>query len=151
MGIHPQALFQQGKQIASESSVELEIALITKMLGEASGLGEIGLDPTYGDLRIQEIVFARLLELAEKNSLPVAIHSRQSIGRCLELMSTFQLKGGVMFHWFAGTKSDMSVLQGKGIYTSFGPSLLYSKRIQSLICSSDKSLLLARNRLASET
>jgi TatD DNase family protein len=143
VGIHPQVLFQQGKQIATESTVELEIALINKMLAEASGLGEIGLDPIYGDLRIQEIVFTRLLELAEKNSLPVATHSRQSIDRCLEIMSTFELKGGVMFHWFAGTQSDMSVLHGKGMYTSFGPSLLYSKRIQKLICSSDKSLLLA--------
>jgi len=142
VGIHPQVLFSGGRTIATYSSIELELNSISKMIDDASGVGEVGLDPTYGELGIQEFVFLKMLELAEKNDLPVAIHSRESVERCLDLISSFSLRR-IMFHWFAGTESQMATLHGKGIYTSFGPPVLYSKRIQSLVSLGHKDLLLA--------
>lgn len=114
---------------------------------DIKGIGEIGLDPTYAldnhlnDFNSQKTVFNRMLEIAEKNSIPVSIHSRRSIQDVLEIISSYNLKNAV-FHWFDGSKKFLRKINELGYYVSFGPYLLYSEDKKILLKECDLSLLL---------
>ncbi len=143
VGIHPQILNQNIKA-EKEEYWEPKLRRIANLLQEASGLGEIGLDPKYGRTDMQEYLFARQLELAETRNISVTIHSRDSLDRCLEIISTFSLnRSRLLFHWFAGDLPELKRIQGMGYYVSFGLPILYSKRVQSLLKAADHSLVLA--------
>ena len=70
-------------------SLEKMINMIEEYHTKISGIGEIGLDPTYvkneDDTKRQKHVFQTLLEYAEKFEKPVSIHSRKSLDDVLEL------------------------------------------------------------------
>ena len=72
IGIHPEC--------ANDNDLEKINDLIELNQNVISGIGEIGLDPTYcknnGDTQRQIHVFESLLSSAEKFHKPVSIHSR---------------------------------------------------------------------------
>ncbi len=47
-----------------------------------------------------------------------------------------------MFHWFAGSELEQGKIHDKGMFTSFGPSILFSRRLAGLVGSSDRGLIL---------
>ncbi len=67
------------------------------------GIGEIGLDYYYTKENKEEQinVLKRQLEFAEKNSLPVVIHSREATGDMLEILKEYKIKG--VIHCFNGS------------------------------------------------
>ena len=111
------------------------------------GIGEIGLDPTYtlnnplNTLDIQRIVFNEMLSIAEKNDLPISIHSRRSLEEILNILTTFRIKK-IIFHWFDGNKKLLHRINDLGYFVSFGPYLLYSSDKKTLLAESDLSLLM---------
>ena len=111
------------------------------------GIGEVGLDPTYAinnsfnTFEIQKAVFTHMLDMAEKYSKPVSIHSRRSVKDVLEILTTYKLKK-VVFHWYDGSKKFLRKINESGYYVSFGPYLLYSEDKKILLKESDLSLLL---------
>ena len=101
------------------------------LLDRCDGIGEIGLDAKYSDASpgsAQMETFLDQLELAEKAGKPVQVHSRGSEKLCLEALATFRLRS-VLMHWFEGEES-LQRLDAAGYFVSFGPALLYSKRIR---------------------
>jgi len=71
----------------------LAFELINKNKETISGIGEIGLDPTYSnsdeELSKQEQVFRAQLSYAEKFKKPVSIHSRKSLAEILKILPSY--------------------------------------------------------------
>ena len=127
VGVHP-----------SEALKEGSLRWLPTALGRASGVGEIGLDPKYSAIGVgstQRKVFLAQLEAAEKGRKPVQVHSRGAEPECLDAMEEFGLKS-VLVHWFQSEEILPRVLK-TGYFVSFGPSLLYSRRLQRMAASCD--------------
>ena len=141
VGIHPEIFRNPGNLSKKEiDNMAEKILLLSK---SAKGIGEIGLDPNYGRVDDQRYLFTRMLEIAEKVKLPISIHSRDATSEVLELISTRALKSGMLFHWFTGDQIELKKIHALGIYTSFGPSIIFSKRMGNLIRMSDQRFILA--------
>jgi TatD DNase family protein len=109
----------------------------------AAGIGEIGLDPTYsrvGEGTPQSEAFRLQVELAERLAKPVQVHSRQAEMECLGVLSRARLSG-VLMHWLDSEEALPKAME-LGYYVSFGPALLYSKRLQRAALKADPSLVL---------
>jgi len=135
VGVHP----SEATKIGSMSWLE-------EMLVEAKGCGEIGMDPKYSDSRPgsqQSQVYEAMLQLAERTGKPVQVHSRGAENDCLQLLKRYSPQG-VLLHWF----EDEELIQAaadSGYYVSFGPALLYSKKLQRMAASIDHSLVLTES------
>jgi TatD DNase family protein len=143
VGIHPEVFRAKGGSFTEQSVVDSESARVSGLISDASGIGEIGLDPKFGSLALQRRLFENFLDIAERTRLPVTIHSRESVQEIMEIISTREIRANILFHWFAGTEAELRKLQGKGYYVSFGPSILFSKRLASLFNSGDNRYVLA--------
>ena len=137
VGIHP--------QYADENISSFE-DMVTSNINNIDGIGEIGLDPTYYDgnkntQNIQNQVFNKMLTLAETYEKPVSIHSRQSLDNILNVLSTYNLKKACL-HWFDGSPKQLEKSLSMGLYVSYGPSLVYSRKKQVLVKSSDEGKIL---------
>jgi len=132
VGVHP-----------SEALKETDLSWLDGVLEKASGLGEVGLDPKYsavGAWSAQTRAFHAQLSAAGRAGKPVQVHSRGAERECLEALESYQAKP-VLFHWL----QDGSVLrrvQDKGYFVSFGPSLVYSKKLQRMAAESNRGLVL---------
>lgn len=142
VGLHPEILALGGESL-TEAGLEAGVERLGELLSKAQGFGEIGLDPKYGRERMQKMLFASQLELAESHpDLPVCIHSRNSTQKIIEILSTYHLQNEILFHWFTGSASELQKLQSQGCYVSFGPALIFSKRLQRLATEADQSSIL---------
>ena len=89
VGIHPEN--------ASSNDLESVVKLIEENSKYISGIGEIGLDKTYvSDLdgfKNQELVFNKMLSIAEKLGKPVSIHSRATLDEILTILPSYSISG----------------------------------------------------------
>jgi TatD DNase family protein len=120
--------------------------MVTSNINNIDGIGEIGLDPIYYDgtkntQNIQNQVFNKMLTLAETYEKPVSIHSRQSLDNILNVLSTYNLKKACL-HWFDGSPQQLEKSLSMGLYVSYGPSLVYSRKKQVLVRSTDEGKIL---------
>jgi TatD DNase family protein len=125
VGVHPSEALKGGN-----------LRWLTTALETASGVGEIGLDPKYSAIgagSAQRKVFLTQLEAAEDGRRPVQVHSRGAESECLEVLGEFGLKS-VLMHWFQSEEILPMVLKTE-YFVSFGPSLLYSKKLQRMAAS----------------
>ena len=101
IGIHPEY---------ANDDLEKITHLIELNQNNISGIGEIGLDPTYvknnDDTKRQIQVFESLLSFAEKFHKPVSIHSRKSLDNIFEIMTSYNTKHALL-HWFDGSKKQL--------------------------------------------
>jgi len=137
IGIHPQFV---GENISRFEEI------VTSNLDNINGIGEIGLDPTYYDqkenTKMSQIqVFNKMLTIAETYDKPISIHSRNSLDEILSVLSTYNLKKACL-HWFDGSPEQLEKSLDLGLYISYGPSIVYSKKKQGLLkLTSEKRLL----------
>jgi TatD DNase family protein len=144
VGIHPQAIVEKPSLRVTNDNSKQTITFLQQLVERAQGIGEIGLDETYGLEELQLDIFQKQLEIAEsKPWLPLSLHSRNATARVAEILSTFHLRNRVLFHWFSGTEQELNKLESRGYYVSFGPALIFSKRLQALVKGANKSLILA--------
>ncbi len=96
-GFHPEEI----DNIADNDVDELEE--IIKANPKIKAIGEIGLDYHYSKDKKEEQkkLFAKQLELAQKLSLPVVIHSRDSTQDTIDILKKYQVKG--VIHCFSGS------------------------------------------------
>lgn len=137
LGIHP--------QYAEENISQFE-EMVSSNIHNIDGIGEIGLDPTYYNREkntkvLQDQVFTKMLTIAETYDKPISVHSRQSLDEILNVLSTYNLKKACL-HWFDGSPQQLEKSLDMGLYVSFGPSLTYSKKKQSLLKLTDQGKLL---------
>ena len=121
VGIHPQFSGEdvEGIRLMAESN-------------KISGIGEIGLDPTYGTDG-QAAAFEAQLEIAEEMGLPVSVHSRKSLDAVLDTLTSYQCTASL--HWFEGSKRRLRRACDMGLYVSYGPLAAYAadkRRLASL-------------------
>ena len=136
VGIHPECVYDD---------LEKMIHLIKEHHTTISGIGEIGLDPTYtkseDDTKRQKHVFQTLLQYAEKYEKPVSIHSRKSLDDVLGTMSSYKTKNALL-HWFDGNKKQLRRAMDMGFFVSYGPVTVYANDKQSLLSRTDQSKIL---------
>jgi TatD DNase family protein len=143
VGIHPDLFKPDGnKKEVTPNLLDPMVVGIQDAARHSCGIGEIGLDPKYGSDKEQEKLFQEMLVISEKTGLPSSIHNRNSVSRILEIISTFALQGSVLLHWFAGTDQELAEIGDKGMFISYGPSILTSKRMQGLVEKTPLDLLL---------
>ncbi|MHB1867567.1 MAG: TatD family hydrolase [Nitrososphaerales archaeon] len=143
IGIHPEIFARPENAKTTHEKLDEMIAALGGKLEFARGIGEIGLDPTYGPMKDQEYLLRGILSLVEHSRFPITLHCRETVVRILDIVSTYNLRSKILFHWFAGSESELKKLHGGGIYSSFGPSILFSKRMADLVKSSDPRFILA--------
>ena len=142
VGLHPEVFSKFSGTRADIEGLISEAEEIAKLYDLASGIGEIGLDPKYGFFTEQKKLLQSILASAERTALPVSIHSRESVTILLDLISTYDIRGKILFHWFAGSEQDFAAIQDRGYYSSFGPSILFSNRLSRLVEKGDLHLIL---------
>ena len=127
IGIHPER---------ADDDIQTILTQIEKNTKFISGIGEIGLDPTYcntdEDFKKQIQVFEELLSVAEKLNKPVSIHSRKSLSDILEIMSSYKTSNALL-HWFDGNKKQLKKAMDMGFFVSYGPVTVYANDKQSLL------------------
>ena len=132
VGVHP-----------SEAEREGDGGWLAGALEAATGVGEIGLDPSYsevGENSAQLRLFRSQLSAAEQSGKPVQVHSRGAAAQCLTHLRSHSLRG-VLLHWF----EDENLLREAcdlGCLVSFGPALLYSKKLQRMAAACHEDLVL---------
>ena len=136
IGIHPEYANDDLEKITN---------LIELNQNNISGIGEIGLDPTYtknnDDTKRQIQVFESLLSSAEKFHKPVSIHSRKSLDDVFEIMTSYNAKH-VLLHWFDGSKKQLQKAMDMDFFVSFGPVMIYANDKQTLLSKTDQSKIL---------
>ena len=133
VGVHP-----------SEAGKAGDMGWVEEWVGGAAGVGEVGMDEKYlneSPIKDQEKAFSSQLATAEKAGKPVQVHTRGKEAACLETMTSFGLKRALL-HWFqdGGLSSKAA---DRGYFVSFGPALLYSKKLQKLAMAYDRQLVIA--------
>ena len=136
IGIHPEY---------ANDDLEKITTLIELNQNNISGIGEIGLDPTYvknnNDAKRQIQVFESLLSSAEKFHKPVSIHSRKSLDNIFEIMTSYNTKHALL-HWFDGSKKQLQKAMDMDFFVSFGPVMIYANDKQTLLSKTDQSKIL---------
>ena len=136
IGIHPECASDNLEQMCN---------LIESNHQNISGIGEIGLDPTFinneDDNKLQIKVFEKLLSLAEKYEKPVSIHSRKSLNDIFEIMTSYDTSRALL-HWFDGSKKQLNKAMDMGFFVSFGPVMIYANDKQTLLSKTDESKIL---------
>ncbi|MBR5782806.1 MAG: TatD family hydrolase [Clostridia bacterium] len=122
---HPFVLASVGQHPAAAQNMDeeqfAELAELAKH-PRVKCIGEIGLDyhwPEDTDKEMQKYWFIRQMELADKLSLPVSIHSRDAMADTLEILRMFPRVTGVM-HCYAGSYHTMNELVKMGYYIALG-------------------------------
>jgi TatD DNase family protein len=135
IGVHP-----------SEAARTGNLDWLAEAAGRASGIGEIGLDPAYSEVSEkseQTRLFVHQLELAEKLGKPVQVHCRGSARTCLDMLTSYRLRS-VLLHWFED-EATANVAAQRKCYVSFGPALLYSKKLKRIATAYADSLILTES------
>jgi len=136
IGIHPECANDDLDQMTN---------LIQDNIDIISGIGEIGLDPTFvqsnEDKKNQIRVFESLLSIAEKHQKPISIHSRKSLDDIFEIMTSYKTKNSLL-HWFDGSKKQLRTAMDMDFFVSFGPVMIYANDKQTLITKTDEDKIL---------
>ena len=132
VGIHPWS--------SKNANIDRFKVFLEKNRERICGIGEIGLDRKCS-FEKQTDVFEEMLQLAEKLEKPVNIHSRGTMDKVINILSTFKLKK-VLLHWFTGNSSQLRRSINKGYFLSFGPTVIYSKKTKRLAARTPHELIL---------
>jgi len=136
IGIHPEC---------ANDDLDEMINLIQDNIDIISGIGEIGLDPTYiqsdNDKKNQFRVFESLLSVAEKYQKPISIHSRKSLDDIFEIMTSYKTKHALL-HWFDGSKKQLQKAMDMDFFVSYGPVMIYANDKQTLLTKTNEEKIL---------
>ncbi len=136
IGIHPEC---------ASNNLDDMLELIHENSDVISGIGEIGLDPTFTqsneDKKNQIDIFESLLSVAEKYQKPISIHSRKSIDDIFEIMTSYKTKNALL-HWFDGNKKQLQRAMDMDFFVSFGPVMVYANDKQNLLTKTDQDKFL---------
>jgi len=132
LGVHPWNV----KSLSPNETQDV-INLIFQHKEKVVAVGEIGLDSQYArsgkslDLQLQ--VFHEMLRAAEKTSLPVIIHSRETAPEIMKLLPSYGLKK-VLFHWLSSQFIGLlPQIVDRGYYITEGPPTVFSNGIREIV------------------
>ncbi len=121
IGLHPQNL--------KGSEIDRNLEFIEAHIGQAVGLGEVGLDyhkrvRAVAEKDSQRYVLRELLKIAQKHKKPAIIHSRYAWRDAFGLAEEAGLEK-VVFHWYTGTSSVLRDIVSRGYFISATPAVEY--------------------------
>ena len=127
IGVHPDESERDSQDVENRL---IELSKSNKVIG----IGEIGLDyhnnaPDTKDR--QKEVFKKQLQLANKLSLPIVIHNRDSIGDCLSILKANKhllTKGGIV-HCFSESYESYKEIKKLGLKVAFGGNLTFKNAV----------------------
>lgn len=123
IGVHP------SDAVGAEGAMEA----LAPLWEGADGVGEVGLDPKYsavGGVSPQSAVFTAQVEVAERLAKPIQVHSRGAEPQCLDVLESHSVVS--LLHWFEGEEHLGRALAMPRTFFSFGPAMLYSKKLQRI-------------------
>ena len=121
IGVHP----------SEAASTPAGLAGLAPRWEAADGVGEVGLDPKYSEVSAgsaQMELFKAQVEVAGRLKKPLQVHSRGAEGACLDILDGYSPRS-VLMHWFEGEEVLSRVLSRQRSFVSFGPAILYSKKL----------------------
>lgn len=125
MGYHPWSITPEG--------IRDNLAFVAEHLPACVALGEVGLDyQAKVKKRLQQEVFAALLDLAANDGKPVIIHTRFSQQRAFTMVKEAGIAKAV-FHWYSGPQDILQEILAVGYFISATPALAYSPPHQAAI------------------
>ena len=126
-GIHPNE--------AAHESIQ-EFGAIEEIVGSKRviAIGETGLDyyRNKSPQDAQKELFRKHIVLARKYSLPLLIHTRNSIEDTVKILDEKEYFYGV-FHCYSGTIEQARMIVDRGLYLGFGGVLTFSKRTRTVL------------------
>lgn len=119
IGYHPEYV----DDIVPADIAELDVLLKKE---KVVGVGEIGLDYHYtkDNREAQTALFEQQLALAEKNNLPVVIHSRDATEDTINTLKKYKVKG--VIHCFSGSLEVAEIYIRMGFKLGFGGVVTFS-------------------------
>jgi TatD DNase family protein len=121
IGVHP----------SEAASTPVGLDDLSPLWEAADGVGEVGLDPKYSEVSARSTqmeLFKAQVEVAGRLKKPLQVHSRGAEGTCLDVLDGYSL-GSLLMHWFEGEELLERVLSRPRTFVSFGPAILYSKKL----------------------
>lgn len=85
-------------------------------------VGEIGLDRRSGNLPRQQAVLDGILHRIREEPALISMHSAGCTGETLEILSQHP-RGGVIMHWFTGSRAEAAQLVSLGCYFSVNTAM----------------------------
>ena len=134
LGLHPLAIKDH----------ERELGLFAECFHSAEYIGEVGLDfsgQNKASKLAQEKSFAAVVNHIKKASKFVTIHSRGAEDTVLEMLRNGGA-GPVVFHWFSGSKRQLSNLLDAGHRISVNTSMMTTAKWAELITYVPRSAIL---------
>jgi len=121
IGLHPYNL--------RDSEIDRNLEFIEANIGQAVGIGEVGLDyhkkvRARAEKDLQKCVLREIFKIARKYKKPVIIHSRYAWRDALTLVEEAELQE-VVFHWYTGTSSVLRDIVSQGYFISATPAVEY--------------------------
>ena len=134
VGYHPWSITTDG--------IEQNLTFIKEHLKLCVALGEVGLDyQAKVKKKVQQEVFASLLELAVAEAKPVIIHTRFSQKRAHRMVKGAGIVKAV-FHWYSGPLEVLEEILEDGYFISATPALAYSLPHQAAVQAAPLSQIL---------
>ncbi len=130
IGIHPWYIV--------EEKIEEELAFIESKLSEGNclAIGECGLDKRIEiPFELQQKVFEKQLDLAEKFKKPVIIHCVASFQELIKIKNDKKISVPMIIHGFSKNEQLAKQLIDNGFYLSFGKYLLRNPELESAFSS----------------
>lgn len=123
VGIHP-------SEVKSACKKDVKFIEDFTSHNKVVAIGEIGLD-YYWDrsyIHEQQVFFNEFIELANDRSLPIIIHTRESVNDAIKIVKERYIEGKTcgQFHCYSGDLNQMKeILELKNFYFSFGGNITY--------------------------
>jgi TatD DNase family protein len=124
VGVHP----------SEAAATPLALEELAPLWEGADGVGEVGLDPRYSGVSAgsaQASLFEGQVDAASRFEKPLEVHSRGAEGPCLDVLERYSPRS-LLMHWFEGEELLDRALSLPRSFVSFGPALLYSRKLQRM-------------------
>lgn len=118
--------------LAKEENIEEEIEFIKRNNKKIIAISEVGLDYYMSENKIkQKVIFQKFIDLSEKISKPIIVHSRKAELDVVNMLESSKLKK-VIFHSFTGNKNLIKRIIDNNWHFSIPPIILRSSNFQTL-------------------
>lgn len=142
LGIHPEEV-RLNKEI--ETQLNSIVEFIKSNKDNICAIGEIGLDHYFIKemelYPIQQVIFERMLSLAQELELPVNLHTKGAEKEIFDLLPSYKLSN-INIHWYSGPEKYLKEGINRGYYFSITPAIKYSPPVKKVVVNVDKEHLL---------
>ena len=138
IGIHPWNL-------ESMSARELEEVLRSLKLGEAMGIGEVGVDGRIKKSVQKQIeVFKLFCEVSAELGLPMNIHALGAWDEVFEVMLKMDVRRA-LFHWYTGPIRLLKDIGEAGYYISINPAVKIQPKHRRILENAELDMIITES------